>query len=897
MAGLEATADVERFEEAIEWFQNRFPVTEQLKSELGEYAGARAWTIAGVTQLDTVMAAHSLLGKAIAEGWKTERTVDELKRVLSAYSFTGSRLNSIVRTNVQMAYSAGRYKQLSNPDLMELRPYRQLDGIDDFRQTDICRSRDGLTRPAKDPIWLTCWPPLHHGGCRTTVRALAVWELDDVDPSKLEWPADLPKVSQGFGLAPDVALPWKPDLSKYPSRLANTYRDKEAEAAKRAREAAAKRKAALEAKRRAAEETQRIEREKADKLEAERQERERQAVAEKSRKEAERIAREYHRAEKERLAKEAAEKAERERLEAERREADQKRDPLAFKMRKEAEAARDQAAKDHERLEAKQTGKSFIDFAKHNLQGEQERLDRINRASVIRSKKDVTSSIGEALDARLLTTEQLTAVSDFTGNSFGVIRRTQRDERLAKKREFKGFAAQGRAIEEAIEQNVKFEGELWRGIRITPEDAQKILESDILSWGGVTTSTSTERSVAEDFSGSDGIVFRIRNGRGMPVSDLGKKGEEEILQSGKSTFKVLGSSRDASGRRVVDLEQLHSEEDIRIYKAEKRRADEERKRLEQAKRTEEDRLRKAEEARKATEKGTGVDLDIDTISKGILSKDYETVRRSFRGSIEASGLKPAERTAAEYPRGYVIIGNDAAAMAYHDWDGSIKVTQNALDSTTRWFQKRSSRGGELTDTQRSAFGTLLHEEIHGYGQLRKDLYKLGRPAARIEEVMTETLARTSVRKATGWYDSHSYDNYIGKVSSMIADVEGKPFAAPKKDAHGEWHSFTSDWTERLARAAAKAKSSDRYVSTEDDFITSFVDAIDGLTGAQRHQLTDKLRNENWGDAPGDFWFELTPPEAVKAREEARRKAEERRLDAEKAAEKKRRADERKRKKT
>lgn len=714
MSGFDTTAEVERFDEAVEWFADRFPVTEQLRDALGQYAGARAWTIAGVTQLDAVMAAHELLGKAIEKGWSTDHTVEELKRVLSAYSFTGNRLGGIVRTNVQLAYNAGRYQQMSDPDLMELRPYRQLDGIDDFRQSDICRSRDGITLPAKDPFWLTCWPPLHHGGCRTVVRSLAKWELDDVPESKLSLPPNLPKVSPGFGLAPDVGMPWRPDLSKYPTRLSNAYRDKEADAARKAREKAAKLRAAKEAKRRAAEEAERIAQEKAAKLESERLEKERQDAAEKARKESERIAREYRLAEEKRRAKEAAEKAERERLEAERaakeeaerlererlereaekrrrierekaerkaaeeakraeearkadearraaeaqrkaeqerqdrEEAEQKRDPLAYRFRKEAEAERDKSAEALAKKQEKKSSQMAISAAKWDLENAEQKLARINKAAEIRSRIQTTGDVKEAQDARLLTPDQRQAVKDFTGSSFGSIRRTQSDPKLAKKREFKHYAAQGRWIEEAIEQNVKFEGEVWRGICVHAEDAEKILNSGVISWGGKSTSASLDRKTSERFSNAlsteTGILFHVRNGRGLSVSDLGIADEQEIIQSGSSMFRVLSKSQQGN-RWVIELEQVHDKSAIEQLKRDEddrqKRAAEEQKRLkkeaekaakEEAKRAEAERRRKEEE-RKARE-------EAERCAK-------EEAERKARELAEQKAKEEAERKAAE----------------------------------------------------------------------------------------------------------------------------------------------------------------------------------------------------------------------------------------------------------
>ena len=62
------TADVEEFPEAAEFFRSRFPITAALADRLGAYAGPRAWTVAGVAQLDVVLTVWESLLRAIEIG-------------------------------------------------------------------------------------------------------------------------------------------------------------------------------------------------------------------------------------------------------------------------------------------------------------------------------------------------------------------------------------------------------------------------------------------------------------------------------------------------------------------------------------------------------------------------------------------------------------------------------------------------------------------------------------------------------------------------------------------------------------------------------------------------------------------------------------------------------------
>ncbi len=226
------TADPERFEEALDWFKKRFPVTEELLEALGQYAGARAWTVADVAELDVVLDVFKELELAIAEG----RTLAEFKKAIGAKltkswgKSNAARIETIYRTNMQTAYNAGRWKQLTDPDIVRTRPYLMYDAILDSRTSDICKKRNGTVLPASDPWWSQNNPPLHHR-CRSSLRALRPREAErqGIDDSPPE--ADNP--SPGFGQAPGLDAPFEPDPAKYPRELFDAYAQKRTAATER----------------------------------------------------------------------------------------------------------------------------------------------------------------------------------------------------------------------------------------------------------------------------------------------------------------------------------------------------------------------------------------------------------------------------------------------------------------------------------------------------------------------------------------------------------------------------------------------------------------------------------------------------------------------------------------
>lgn len=202
---------------------------------------------------------------------------------------------------------------------------------------------------------------------------------------------------------------------------------------------------------------------------------------------------------------------------------------------------------------------------KTELRGIAERRSRIEAAARVRASVSEVGTVDEAIKARILDQSQRTVISNFTGNSYSAIRRAQSAEfeRLASidKEFWNDLSKAGKKLESAIKDNVQFRGELWRGIVVDDETAAKILRSKELDWLGSTTSTSTSRSVAADKfakagEGSVGIVFRIRNGRGLAIEDLGIQTEKEVLMSGASKFRTIGAPVRDGNRWLVELEQI-----------------------------------------------------------------------------------------------------------------------------------------------------------------------------------------------------------------------------------------------------------------------------------------------------------------------------------------------------
>jgi len=220
------TADVTEFPEAAAWFRSKFPVTQQIAQALGDYAGPRAFTIAGVEQLEVVTAAFESLARAVESGVPLETWKREIEADLTAAwgSKNSARLELVFRNATSQAYNAGRWRQMNEPAVRAFRPFGFFDGVTDSRQSDFCRAWDGTILPLEKFAELGACPQCHHG-CRSQIRSMREREAMRRGVT-LQPPSD--QASPGFGAAPTESE-WRPDPAKYPRELFSEYQLKRSE--------------------------------------------------------------------------------------------------------------------------------------------------------------------------------------------------------------------------------------------------------------------------------------------------------------------------------------------------------------------------------------------------------------------------------------------------------------------------------------------------------------------------------------------------------------------------------------------------------------------------------------------------------------------------------------------
>jgi SPP1 gp7 family putative phage head morphogenesis protein len=214
-------------EDAITWFADRLVLTRAQVEELTAALADRAFYVSAVAQLDLVTQVWDAIGTALKDGEDLEDFKARVTESLtSAWEGTvenpAARIETIFRTNVQSAYTAGRYKQATDEDTIADRPYWMFDAIEDDRTSEICEKCDGTVRPADDAWWKSHLPPLHFN-CRSHFITLTGEQADKHGVAKK--PPTI-EADDGFG-APPGEDDWKAPRSDYPAPLWSSFKEKQ----------------------------------------------------------------------------------------------------------------------------------------------------------------------------------------------------------------------------------------------------------------------------------------------------------------------------------------------------------------------------------------------------------------------------------------------------------------------------------------------------------------------------------------------------------------------------------------------------------------------------------------------------------------------------------------------
>ncbi|MFR3921924.1 MAG: phage minor head protein [Dysosmobacter welbionis] len=220
----------------MEYFRRRIPVTAKVFYSIAYDYRVLAFTVSGYSSCRSSAGSTRSCWRL----WSREtpwRSSLQHERLPGAGGLRGRhpyQAENIFRTNIQTAYNVGHYKQMTDPEVMKLRPYWQYDAVNDSRTRPSHLAMDGRVFPADSPVWDTWFPP-NGFKCRCTVRSLSRRQVERLGlrvetraPS-----ASMLKDGRFVNIMPDpqfasnpAKTPWRPDL-KGIRALAKAFRERE----------------------------------------------------------------------------------------------------------------------------------------------------------------------------------------------------------------------------------------------------------------------------------------------------------------------------------------------------------------------------------------------------------------------------------------------------------------------------------------------------------------------------------------------------------------------------------------------------------------------------------------------------------------------------------------------
>lgn len=140
------------FEEAVQYFKERVPVTASVFYGIAEKYRGLAFTVGGYTKAQILKRFYEEILAALEQGNPLSEFRRNMNEFLEAEGYEGLdplQADLIFRTNIQTAYNVGHYEQMTDPGVMKLRPYWQYDAVNDAHTRPSHLAMDGRVFPCR----------------------------------------------------------------------------------------------------------------------------------------------------------------------------------------------------------------------------------------------------------------------------------------------------------------------------------------------------------------------------------------------------------------------------------------------------------------------------------------------------------------------------------------------------------------------------------------------------------------------------------------------------------------------------------------------------------------------------------------------------------------------------
>lgn len=210
------------FAEQLAFFKRKLNLPTERWDDIRHEEHDRAFIVAGAQGADLLDDLNRAVTRTIADGNGLDSFRRDFKSLVAKNGWTGWtgegsqqgvawRTKVIYQTNMATSYAAGRYQQLTDPELLSVLPYWQYkhaDGVMFPRPMHV--GWNGLTLPPEHEFWRAHFPP-NGWGCHC--RIIAVSKSDFLDaiaggkgPANAPEAGDIGGIDSGFAYTPGASV-------------------------------------------------------------------------------------------------------------------------------------------------------------------------------------------------------------------------------------------------------------------------------------------------------------------------------------------------------------------------------------------------------------------------------------------------------------------------------------------------------------------------------------------------------------------------------------------------------------------------------------------------------------------------------------------------------------------
>lgn len=154
-------------QKAIEYWRSKSIVSVSEFDTLSDIEKLRAFTASNIEQIRELQKIYDVIDESISKGISLKKAKEN---ILSQVPISEMQAETILRTNIFSAYSAGRYSDVQASK--KTRPYLRYSAVEDERTRPSHLAIHGKIYPVDDPFWSVNFPPNGYN-CRCDVISLS----------------------------------------------------------------------------------------------------------------------------------------------------------------------------------------------------------------------------------------------------------------------------------------------------------------------------------------------------------------------------------------------------------------------------------------------------------------------------------------------------------------------------------------------------------------------------------------------------------------------------------------------------------------------------------------------------------------------------------------------------